>query len=334
MNDLCIELEKNYIFPDIAKKCSEHLRHQLQEGVYNLISDVGTLTQALTADLRLISEDKHITVFFNPQKQPSNVSSTEGENPEKLESSLKVQERPTLPTDPALENTYVFVVEETPKFISHEIRSGLLVDNPSVGYLEMLGFGPCKQDESYTDEINKNIDMRRHAIVDAVQNIKEAETIIIDMRHNGGGAPSGVQFLCSLFMEENFPLNRIQWRKGDEFIMQDFNTLQHNELPADERLLNSPVFILIGPHTFSAAEEFSNNMKVLGRATLIGEPSGGGANPGREFQAGDLSIFIPTGQAINPIEEGNWEGVGIIPDHMVREDNAMDFVLNLINLEK
>lgn len=83
-------------------------------------------------------------------------------------------------------------------------------------------------------------------------------------------------------------------------------------------MLKPLVFILIGPSTFSAAEAFSHDMKVLERATIVGEVSSGGANPKRSFPVGDdFTIYIPTGQAVNPLEGGNWEGVGIIPDHIV-----------------
>jgi C-terminal processing protease CtpA/Prc len=48
---------------------------------------------------------------------------------------------------------------------------------------------------------------------------------------------------------------------------------------------------------------------------LIGETTGGGANPGGLMPLGaGFVAFIPTGRAINPITGTNWEGTGVKPD--------------------
>jgi C-terminal processing protease CtpA/Prc len=131
-------------------------------------------------------------------------------------------------------------------------------------------------------------------------------------------------------MEEGLPLNTIEWRKGEKFEKQDFNTLSKDELPTEKRLMSPHVFVLIGPQTFSAAEEFTNNMKVHGRATIVGEPSAGGANPGGPHRIGEkLTLFIPEGRAINPVQKGNWEGVGIIPDQIVPVEEALEKAISL-----
>ena len=86
--------------------------------------------------------------------------------------------------------------------------------------------------------------------------------------------------------------------------------------------------------TFSAAEEFCYNLKYLKRATIIGENTLGGANPGHEVHLSEhFSVFVPTGRAINPITKTNWEGVGIEPDIKVPEKQALK-VAYLIALKK
>ncbi|HBB87016.1 MAG TPA: hypothetical protein DC047_05325 [Blastocatellia bacterium] len=51
------------------------------------------------------------------------------------------------------------------------------------------------------------------------------------------------------------------------------------------------------------------------RATIVGEISAGGANPGREFRVNEhFMIFVPLGRAINPTTGTNWEGTGVKPD--------------------
>jgi len=92
-----------------------------------------------------------------------------------------------------------------------------------------------------------------------------------------------------------------------------------------EKMIDIPLFVITGPKTFSGAEEFSYNMQTQKRATLVGQTTGGGANPGRTMQINDsLNVFIPGGMAINPITKTNWEGVGVIPEYKTEPDEALD----------
>jgi len=84
------------------------------------------------------------------------------------------------------------------------------------------------------------------------------------------------------------------------------------------------VYLLTSNRTFSAAEEFSYNLKNLKRATIIGETTGGGAHPGDMVRLGDhFGVFIPSGRAISPITKTNWEGTGVEPDIKVPKDEAL-----------
>ena len=75
-----------------------------------------------------------------------------------------------------------------------------------------------------------------------------------------------------------------------------------------------PLYILTSSRTFSAAEEFCYDLKNLNRAIIIGATTGGGAHPGGRIKATDkYNVWTPTGRAINPITNTNWEGVGIKP---------------------
>ena len=84
------------------------------------------------------------------------------------------------------------------------------------------------------------------------------------------------------------------------------------------------VYILTSSKTFSAAEEFTYNLKNLKRATIIGETTGGGAHPGGPRVATDrFTVWVPTGRAINPITKTNWEGTGVKPDIEVKASDAL-----------
>ena len=150
--------------------------------------------------------------------------------------------------------------------------------------------------------------------------LANVDALIIDLRQNGGGSPSMIQLLSSYFFEEPTHLNSFE-RRGQEQIDQ-FWTLPH--VPG-KKLLDVPLFVLTSPSTFSAAEEFTYNMKNLGRATIIGQTTGGGAHPGGTHAVGGLiSVFVPDGRAINPITGTNWEGTGIAPHVPVQGTGALD----------
>ena len=77
--------------------------------------------------------------------------------------------------------------------------------------------------------------------------------------------------------------------------------------------------------TASGAEEFCYDLQNLKRATIVGESTWGGANPGGSVRLDDhFSAFIPGGRAINPYTKTNWEGVGVQPDIAVPAEKALD----------
>jgi C-terminal processing protease CtpA/Prc len=154
----------------------------------------------------------------------------------------------------------------------------------------------------------------------AMNFLAHTSALIIDLRKNHGGDPAMIALLCSyLFDWEPVHLNSLYWRADDS--TQQFWTLPY--VPG-ERYLKKPVYVLTSGETFSGAEEFTFNLKNLKRATIIGETTGGGAHPGDVYPIkSQISIFIPTGRAINPITKTNWEGTGVTPDIEVRQEQAL-----------
>ena len=140
--------------------------------------------------------------------------------------------------------------------------------------------------------------------------LRDVDSLIIDLRNNRGGSPDLVRYFSSYFFDKKTHLNSIYWRKTNR--NEEYWTI--DDLPGAKRP-DLPIYILTSKSTFSAAEEFAYNLKVRKRAYLVGETTKGGANPGHSFDLPSrLSIFIPTGRAINPVTQTNWEGVGVTPD--------------------
>lgn len=181
----------------------------------------------------------------------------------------------------------------------------------NIGYIDLRGFADVQSGAPMAD--------RSMAI------IAGSDAIIIDLRKNGGGSPAMVQYLCSYFFGERVHLNSLYWRQGDR--TDEFWTL---DKVGGKKLPNIPLFVLTSSRTFSGAEEFSYNMQTQKRATLVGETTGGGANPGGGFNINaDLTVFIPTGAAVNPITGTNWEGVGVVPEVKTSAEDALDKAISL-----
>ena len=159
----------------------------------------------------------------------------------------------------------------------------------NVGYLDLQGFFRIKD--------------AAPAIAEAMTRLADSDALILDMRANGGGDPAGVAFLSSYLFDQRTHLNDLYWREGKR--TEQFWT--DTGVPGKHYGQHKPVYVLTGPRTFSGAEEFSYNLQQLKRATLVGETTGGGANPGRMRALGPhFAAFIPNGRAINPITKSNW----------------------------
>ena len=166
----------------------------------------------------------------------------------------------------------------------------------------------------------------RNAALAAMRKLGKVDALIVDLRRNGGGEP-GTVALVSTFLfprRERVHLNDLHWREGNR--IDQFFTDPDLDVPR----ISGPVYVLTSRRTFSAAEEFTYNLKQLKRATQVGETTGGGANPGRgiELYPG-FSLFLPTGRAVNPITHDNWEGKGVVPEVPTQAEDALSTALRM-----
>jgi hypothetical protein len=183
----------------------------------------------------------------------------------------------------------------------------------NIGLVELRGFASAKAGAE--------------TVAAAMNFLAGTDALIFDVRKNGGGEGEMVQLICSYLLPADKPihLNSFYWRKGDR--TEEFWTLK--DLPG-KRYLEKDVYVLTSRATFSAAEEFTYNLKNLKRATIVGETTGGGAHPGGVVPLGDkFGAFIASGRAINPITKTNWEGTGVKPDVEVDADQALDVAREL-----
>jgi tetratricopeptide (TPR) repeat protein len=144
-----------------------------------------------------------------------------------------------------------------------------------------------------------------------------ARAVIVDVRENRGGSGD---YLSSYFLPYPTQLSG-SFTRSDGVLTEAWT---RGDIGMEPRT-DVPVFILIGPNTFSAAEAFAYDMKSRKRATLVGEPTGGGAHDTDLFVVDEqFEIYISTGRGVSPVTGGNWEGVGVQPDIRVPAAKALD----------
>jgi Peptidase family S41/N-terminal domain of Peptidase_S41 in eukaryotic IRBP len=165
-------------------------------------------------------------------------------------------------------------------------------------------------------------------IAAALTLVADAAALIVDVRNCVGGSPDTVALVCSyLFDEESVQLSSMVDRSGAE--VQQSWTLAH--VPGHRFGSGKPVVVLTSGTTFSGAEELAYDLQQLGRARVIGEQTGGGANPREGFRVhSNLEATIPVARSVNPISGTNWEQVGVTPDIAVASDVALECAVQLL----
>jgi hypothetical protein len=150
--------------------------------------------------------------------------------------------------------------------------------------------------------------------------VKDTDALILDLREGLGGAPDGTAFLCSfLFPDGEVHLNDII--EGSGGAVRQYWSLPY--LPGP-RYVNRSTYVLTSSRTFSGGEEVAYDLQALGRATLIGETTGGGAHPSETVPLGDhIELRLPVARPVNPVTGTNWEGVGVVPDVSVPASTAL-----------
>lgn len=148
------------------------------------------------------------------------------------------------------------------------------------------------------------------------------DRLVIDLRGCVGGSPETVALVVShLVGPEPVHLQDLVGRDGDrEAFWTD---------PAVARLHpDVSVTVLTSARTFSGGEELAYDLQALGRATVVGETTGGGAHPRRGFDLTDaLQAHVPVARSVNAVTGGNWEGSGVVPDVACPAGQALERAL-------
>ncbi|HET6180186.1 MAG TPA: S41 family peptidase [Candidatus Sulfotelmatobacter sp.] len=159
----------------------------------------------------------------------------------------------------------------------------------------------------------------------AMASLNQADALIFDLRENHGGSPSMVALMASYLFEHPTHLDDL-YNRVENSTLQSWTL---SPVPGNN-LANKPVYVLTSASTFSGAEEFAYDLKLLKRATIVGETTAGAAHMVRRHRIDDhFSIGVPDTRPINPISNGDWEGKGVSPDVSVKAGDALTTAENL-----
>ncbi|MFI5144945.1 MAG: S41 family peptidase, partial [Ignavibacteria bacterium] len=276
-------LNNNYVFPDVASEMEKYLLKQMKDGAYDKVDNPISFGESLTKDLQQVSKDKHLRVNFSP------------------ENAKMLKDRKMI-----LDENDEKIMRERMRYDNYGFDKVERL-NGNIGYIDLRSFAPSK----YSADV----------IAAAIDFISNTDAVIIDLRQNGGGDPSGVQMLCSYFFDTTkVHLNDLYFRPENK--TDQYWTLKEVQ---GKRMPGVDLYLLTSKFTFSGAEEFAYDLQCQKRATIVGETTGGGAHPGDIYYVDDnFVMFLPTGNAINPVTKTNWEGTGVKPDVEISQEKALD----------
>jgi Peptidase family S41 len=158
--------------------------------------------------------------------------------------------------------------------------------------------------------------------VAAMASLNHADAIIFDLRDSTGGFPDMVSLIASYLFDHPEYMYSPRGAPTED-------SWTRSPVPGN-RLADKPVYVLTSATTWSGAEQFSYDLKMLKRATLVGETTRGGAHAGVFHRLDDhFGMGIPEEKAINPFGKSDWEGVGVEPDVKVKSADALETAVKL-----
>ncbi len=179
----------------------------------------------------------------------------------------------------------------------------------NVGYLRLTSFS---LDELFEES--------KPTVAAAMNFLANSNSVIIDLRGNGGGSARLPAYLASYFFDREPVLINTFHLRHQRRMLECWTT---PDAPG-ARLTGVDLYLLIDEHTFSAAEGFAYSLKHLGRATVVGIRSAGGSHGGamRPLDCG-LEAYIPHSRSIHPVTKTDYEGVGVVPHVEVESEKAL-----------
>jgi len=278
-------LQDKYVFPELRPKIVAALSRSQDAGRYD-VGDPYVFASRITEDLRAASHDHHL--YFGVDQ----AGYTAALAPPKDEAGTDALER-----NRAIRH--------------HHGLTEMKILAGNVRYLKISEF------DWVQDETGAAYDA-------AMRFLREGDAIVIDLRGNGGGTHSAVQYLVSHFLEPGTPEYTFLDLSGTP---NQIHALDY--LPAG-RLIGKPLYVLINGGVGSAAEAFAYDVQQFKLGELVGSKTVGAANTCSDFPvAPEFMLTVSTGRPVHSVSHSNWEGLGISPTVPTSPATALDVAQSL-----
>jgi hypothetical protein len=156
----------------------------------------------------------------------------------------------------------------------------------------------------------------------AMAKLNDADAVIFDLRDNRGGMPEMVALIAAYFFD-----HPEYW-----FNPRENTTVRSwtRSPVAGSKIADKPVYVLTSARTISGGEQFCYDLKMLKRATLVGETTAGAAHAGVFYRIDEhFGVGIPEARPINPFGDADWAEVGVAPDVPVKAEDALATAIKL-----
>ncbi|MCL2125243.1 MAG: S41 family peptidase [Oscillospiraceae bacterium] len=199
---------------------------------------------------------------------------------------------------------------------------GDMIEGTDVGYIRISQFGVIDDATEFDYLFNEFLPEQG------------ASSVIIDLRGNPGGELNTVLNMMNvMILEEGYLLiTLVDSYGGESFYSTGFNPVFLALLGLSVWQPEAIVF-LVDEYSASASEIMAGTFQSHGFATVVGMPTFGKAHSQYhiELECGDYLVF--TFSRIELYDIGTYEGIGIIPSHIVSQQTFPGTELNLRPLD-
>ncbi|HEY0740310.1 MAG TPA: S41 family peptidase [Chryseosolibacter sp.] len=166
----------------------------------------------------------------------------------------------------------------------------------------------------------KAIDDQALILDKVLDQFSDSKGLIIDLRHGRGGDFTWAFDAFSRLTNEKRLVFSSKTRNGPD--RNDFTHWYDWYLEPEGKFFDKPIFVLTDRYTLSASERAAMALKVLPKATLVGDTTSGGHSTviGRELQ--NSWYYSISTQKTRFMDGKSYEGIGVIPEVPLRNSRA------------